>query len=494
MGKEENFSNNGYEGEFKDFSFSDSSESNEASEGVEDDLVHKLSFDFHRDDHKIYTDKNSEEISTALQNWTKEQKIALQNFLKTLDIDQLYKVQYGIYQNYTDNNRVELINICKDLVHQPELLKSAFDTARSWGLTRTLIAEYKRMSVLSDNLKKENKLSKEYSENLLITLHSNLEKYLKLSGKEAISSSEERNFNTTGLEENRTAAKIFLHSLELIAEEGLEKGKEFNFKELNKLNFERKYSTEIDVDSEEAKQMREIYIQNYKDAKYPESFIKKLIESFNKLLEGGFDTKFCILKREGKVVGFNRFDQYYTKRLGQGSHAYFGSFNLKSDYMGLKLGEALMEESFLYEGWPTVFADCDPRSPITKKYIEYGFVAYESYSHDEMQSLKIYRSEDLNKEVVSKNMTIEECNDRKELNNQDNSMLFIDAQSDGSPDLLPLNQGYLLTRHIKNDHKGYYVYERAARPNVPEDTMMFKPPPKYGTKDYSYTTDENDYY
>lgn len=139
MGKQENFSGITTENDFENYSFSDHSEPKELLNNFEDDLVNKLSFDFHRDDYKVHTDANSEVISTALQNWSKEQKVALQHFLETLDADQLHKVQYGIYVNYTYNNRVELLNICKDLVYRPELLLSVFDTALKCSLVDSLV-------------------------------------------------------------------------------------------------------------------------------------------------------------------------------------------------------------------------------------------------------------------------------------------------------------------------------------------------------------------
>ncbi len=137
--------------------------------------------------------------------------------------------------------------------------------------------------------------------------------------------------------------------------------------------------------------MRKIYRGNYpvgpyEQGKYPQRFVDDLIEGFDDSLSNpdirtdahSPSTHWNLLYFEGKPVAFNRFNRHYDKE-GNLQYKHFGAFNIDPAYAHAKIGEAFMEQTLAQEkftGGARIFAECDPRSPITQKYIEHGFVAF----------------------------------------------------------------------------------------------------------------------
>lgn len=136
-----------------------------------------------------------------------------------------------------------------------------------------------------------------------------------------------------------------------------------DFEEIKNLSFNIKLPHQIK--SKEQSEMKKILLQNYSDN-------EQVGEIAGKSLEKGFlseNARFYILKRNEKIIAFNRFEESQA--------IYFGSFNVDSEYQNSAIGEKMLEESLEKESQKgkEIFAHAVPDACITSKYIEdCGFV------------------------------------------------------------------------------------------------------------------------
>lgn len=134
--------------------------------------------------------------------------------------------------------------------------------------------------------------------------------------------------------------------------------------------------------------MESIYRSRYSDPKYPESFKKKLVDSLHNAIEKG-NTTLYVVKHEGEIIAFCRFDEQENGNL------YFGSFVVDERYENHKLGMALLEESLLKLGETRrIEADCDPDTPAAKLYAKLGFYVTKKYTLEGVPSTHIVREPD----------------------------------------------------------------------------------------------------
>jgi hypothetical protein len=127
-----------------------------------------------------------------------------------------------------------------------------------------------------------------------------------------------------------------------------------------------------------------------------------------------------------------------------------------------------MEQSLINEsenGKVPIFADCDPKAGITKKYIEFGFVAYDIYELEGVESFSIDLDKSLNNKLVSKSWTQQEVVSKAvQSGSGDDIKIF----ANNSPDFSLLKNNYLLTHYfIGTDKKTYTVFERHNKPEKP---------------------------
>jgi hypothetical protein len=218
--------------------------------------------------------------------------------------------------------------------------------------------------------------------------------------------------------------------------------------------------------------MRSIYQNNYRDrTEYPQEFSDALLNSFDTSLEDP-DTRFYLLKHQGRVAAFCRFDHNY--RDGKLDAIYFGSFNTSPAYWRGKVGETMIEQALTEElsfGVP-IMADCSPMAPIAKKYIELGFVATREHSYKGAKGLAIELSPETNSQLTSKNLAtdeiIKDAASKKELGN--GAILSV-YPAKTQPDFSLLRQGYVLARYFEYQDETYCVFERIKHVLAIEEAM-----------------------
>lgn len=170
------------------------------------------------------------------------------------------------------------------------------------------------------------------------------------------------------------------------------------------------------------------------------------------------NTEFSILRDKDKIVSFNRFDTILDNK---GSEiTYFGSFNADPAYSGV--GGVMLEEVIkdrLKDGRP-MFAHTDPNQPITKKYINSGFVVTNiesNYAGTGRMIFEIWQSPEINSQLESKKMTERELLDR--IGEEFSPHIIIREQAPND-NYSEINEGKVLTRYIKNGEKTYLVFEK----------------------------------
>jgi len=238
----------------------------------------------------------------------------------------------------------------------------------------------------------------------------------------------------------------------------LSEEKDFSIKDFSELSLNRTYSSE-QIKPKEYEEMKEIIERNYKDK--PE--LKKIVlQSFNKSIEEGYNyTNFFLLKRNGKIIGFDRFDYEYE---GKSGHAYFGSFNIDPEYCNSKLGGALFETTINESAQNFILhADCSPRDIFTMKYISSGFVGIKLFTTKEgVEGMKIIR-DDNNTSYKYNSTEIKDIlllfNENKESILMPDNTIIEKHSSLDTINFSYLNNGYALTRYefVKNDKNGFYV-------------------------------------
>lgn len=189
---------------------------------------------------------------------------------------------------------------------------------------------------------------------------------------------------------------------------------------------------------------------------FREAVLNSLINSFDNP-----NTEFRILRDKDKIVSFNRFDTVVNN---DGSEiTYFGSFNADPAYSGV--GGVVLEETIkdrLKDGRP-MLAHTDPNQPITKKYINSGFVMTnieQNYAGTGRMIFEIWQSSEINNQLESKQLTEQELLDKI---NDESSDIIIREQTPNET-YPEINAGKALTRYIKNEGKTYLVFEKLPKP------------------------------
>ena len=205
---------------------------------------------------------------------------------------------------------------------------------------------------------------------------------------------------------------------------------------------------------EERARMQDLLRTNYNKA-YPEPENEDFKTAVAGSLEKSFsnpDTSFRVLRDNGKIVSYNRFD---TIRDFTGKEvSYFGSFNADPAYSGV--GGVMLEETIkdqLETGRP-MMAHCDPTQVITRKYIEDGFVATGFYELAGKLSFEIWRSKDSSAQLESKGRPVDEL-----LESVGESGAMIVREQSESESYPELQNGMSLTRYFTHDGKTYLVFE-----------------------------------
>jgi len=245
-----------------------------------------------------------------------------------------------------------------------------------------------------------------------------------------------------------------IHKIESQIETYLAEAKEYValLQEIGSGNIEKLSSAELNI--KDQGQMRVLLKANYEVA-YPNiadtDFKNAVLDSLEKSFSNA-NTTFQVLRDGEKIVSYNRFDLIHD---ANGSEiSYFGSFNADPAYSGV--GGVMLEETIkqkLKDGRP-MMAHCDPLQPITKKYIEDGFVATRFISVAGKPSFEIWRSQDSNEQIKSKKFSVEQL---IEMIEQDRTVIVREQSS--SEEYPEIAKGKALTRYFTHIGKTYLVFE-----------------------------------
>lgn len=229
-----------------------------------------------------------------------------------------------------------------------------------------------------------------------------------------------------------------------------------DFSELKGLSLIKISSAELAQQPDFVKSIEQMYEENYKN--YPTEFRHALINGFNKALSSQ-NTSWYLLKFNNKLIASARFDEV-KDRSGKVDHLYFGSVNSNPKYAGGKLGEAMVEQALKLEAEAglRIEADCDPNAPISKKYLEMGFVATTLEDYNGVNSFHIQLDRIENTAMASKKMSQEAIVALAPLGEvRDYRMQIIETS--GRPDFGLLQKGYVLTRYFISEGKTYCVFQ-----------------------------------
>jgi len=222
-----------------------------------------------------------------------------------------------------------------------------------------------------------------------------------------------------------------------------------------------------EISPEEQDRMKVLMKANY-DKAYPEPENEDFKTAVAGSLEKSFsnpDTSFRVLRDNGKIVSYNRFD---TVRDVTGKEvSYFGSFNADPAYSGV--GGVMLEETIkdqLETGRP-MMAHCDPSQAITRKYIEDGFVATQFYELAGKPSFEIWRTKESGSALESKQMPTTDL-----LKQSESSGSVLVREQQDNEEYAELKDGKALTRYFTHDGKTYLVFETLSN-SLKED---FTPP------------------
>jgi hypothetical protein len=249
-----------------------------------------------------------------------------------------------------------------------------------------------------------------------------------------------------------TEALEFAEMFKTLFQTGIITGPQ-DFPLLNDLSFDSPSGTDISNDDRE--QMKKILVSNYEElgSQFQETVLNSLEKSFfNK------NANFYILRHNDHPIGFCRFDSVFDDD-GKLEGLYFGSFNVDQSYGNGKLGEAIFESAIAEEkkkGVP-IHADCNPHSPISKKYLEWGFVGTRAYDLAGVPSVHIELDVKQNESLVTKKMSTEQLVSHYLNAREPNIHMRALSAKD---DMQELTHGFVLSRIVPHEGKNYAVFEK----------------------------------
>ncbi len=202
-------------------------------------------------------------------------------------------------------------------------------------------------------------------------------------------------------------------------------------------------------DPEFVKSLEDIYKINYADK--PE-LLKKLLKSFENE-RNSRNAFFKVVELDGKPIAFCTF------RFDEDQSIHFGKFNVHPDFVGIKLGEQILNETLdEYSITHVIKAECDRDTRVASKYLEKGFIAYKEYKLDEIMCWDIVRNDSMNKDLVTKSVDIDFIMKHIELgvwaplnltpDLEQTKVYAIEADKfkDNPLELLSSEKGYVITR------------------------------------------------
>jgi len=226
---------------------------------------------------------------------------------------------------------------------------------------------------------------------------------------------------------------------------------------------DREHSPLSDVDR---LKMESIIRKNYADPSLPlefrDSVIQGTLDAFDKE-----DTRWHVLRYRGVPVAYNRFDDMQPAVDGR-ERRYFGSFNVDPTFGNGRMGDVMIEQTVLQEARDAILeADCNPKTSVSGRYIEVGFIANDLYDLAGVPSFHIVLDTKMNEQSQAKMITEEDLVARTEAGAEQDGVLY--RTSDGSSNLDLLKQGYVLTRYLRRGDHFCCAFEKL--PNGPAENQ-----------------------
>lgn len=227
-------------------------------------------------------------------------------------------------------------------------------------------------------------------------------------------------------------------------------------------------------------EMRFMYAENFK--KNPEKQ-KKLLREFDEALQSSH-SRFYIFHYQDKLLAFVRFDER-----GKGVR-FAASFNVDPKARGMKLGEMMMESAVDKEAADNILeAYADSMKDITCRYLETGFVATKAYGAEGGDiNFVIIRDDRRNHYFKSKDFETwpkERIKKLAPLGKVEGLKFEITTNPKAHP-FVPLQEGYYLTRYIKEGGQWFLVYEK------PQATSSANSRPSVDAKEGAESTTSQD--
>jgi GNAT superfamily N-acetyltransferase len=265
------------------------------------------------------------------------------------------------------------------------------------------------------------------------------------------------------LQEIKTETLLFLSSFQTLKREGVD----LDFAAIQDLDFGSMPARSLSL--KDVSEMKAMYEKNYADnVEIRDDLLSVFAQAVTRE-----NTVFYVLRYQGKIIGFVRFDDKGDGRL------YAGSLNVHPRFRGSAIGEVVMEKTIDLKARVAILdADSSAIDSVGAHYIEAGFVANSFYDYKGDPSFKMERNDRVRYEskLMSKSDIVERYNHRS----VDDRDMIITSSSAKDPVRLRfnlLNEGYLLTRYFQypNGVKNapwYCVFEPAvANHNVSAKTQ-----------------------
>jgi len=209
-----------------------------------------------------------------------------------------------------------------------------------------------------------------------------------------------------------------------------------------------------------------------------------VVAEFEEALNTGQDIDFHVLRKDGKVISFMRFEPVKDEA-GEvvPNHKYAGSFNVDPNYRGSAIGKAMIEETLNYEADRHVLeATVHPGISVGTRYVEdTGFAITKTlpnYDNSGITFFEIVCDRKKNKLLESRNMEKEQVLELYEaqqgqstddlLQTEENIVVRrFDPKIENEQVLDAVDSfasvGYIVARYFtdsKDNSKRYYVFEK----------------------------------
>lgn len=234
---------------------------------------------------------------------------------------------------------------------------------------------------------------------------------------------------------------------------------ELDIKEASGVSFETIRGGEIP--EQLIAEMREMLVSNYKKFYSPklgedgsEEFINPILKGLDEAVTNE-NSKFYVLSRNDKLIGFCRFDELEDG--GGHKYLYGGSFNVDRMFGGGKIGEAMFAEIIKQEGerGVPIHATCNPEMPVSQEYMERGFAAEWFVNLNDVPYFRITFDSKRNGELSTRSATKEHIKERAKAGEYGYHFSHNKPTTD---DLAKLNEGALLTRYFEDKEEGVWYW------------------------------------